>query len=104
MEKNRYIFVTLPTYNRAYKCIDTIKNMLYQKHKKWKLMIIDDGSTDDNFRILQKFVDYTNDSRIRLSKNEINIKLPLTLNIGIKKQKSNKHNNATKTTQWVRPI
>lgn len=49
------ISVVVPTYNSEKyigKCIDSI---LAQTYKHWELIIIDDGSQDDTFCILEKY-------------------------------------------------
>lgn len=61
---NPKISVIVPAFNcekTIEKCVNSIIN---QTFSDWELIIIDDGSTDDTFRIINSF----NDSRIRIIK------------------------------------
>ena len=50
-----YISIIIPTYNRANFLQTAIKSVLTQTYKKFELIIIDDGSTDNSFEIIKKY-------------------------------------------------
>ena len=57
------ISIIVPVFNSEKylkKCIESVKN---QEFKDWELILIDDGSTDDSFRICKE---YTSDPRIKV--------------------------------------
>ncbi|RXT13970.1 glycosyltransferase family 2 protein [Ammoniphilus sp. CFH 90114] len=64
--------VVIPSYNRADFIEDAIQSVIRQTYKHWKLLIIDDASTDDT---VERVEPYLSDERIRL--------IPLKENIGI---------------------
>ncbi|MBP1933391.1 glycosyltransferase family 2 protein [Ammoniphilus resinae] len=57
------ITVVIPSYNRAEYIEKAVRSVLKQSHPRWKLLIIDDASTDDTVSRLQK---YLTDERIRM--------------------------------------
>lgn len=61
-KKKTLVTVVIPTYNRAKFLPRAIKSILKQTTKKWKLLIIDDGSTDKTKKVVKR---YLSDSRIR---------------------------------------
>lgn len=50
------ISVIIPTFNRASIISQTINSLLVQTHKEWELVIIDDGSTDETKKMLQRYL------------------------------------------------
>jgi glycosyltransferase involved in cell wall biosynthesis len=75
-----YVSIILPTFNRAKylkRSIDSVKN---QTFSDWELIIIDDGSSDDSFENVNKYL--MEDERIIYLKQK-NKGLPLALNAGI---------------------
>jgi glycosyltransferase involved in cell wall biosynthesis len=79
MSESPMLTVILPVYN-AEKFLElAISSVLNQTFKNFELLIINDGSTDESDKIIGSF----NDSRIRYTINEENIKLIRTLNKGI---------------------
>ncbi len=75
------ISVILATYNGANFISEAIDSVLNQDYKNIELIIIDDASTDSTSQILEKYV--KRDKRIRLFRNETNLKLVGSLNRGI---------------------
>lgn len=68
--KEPLITVVTMTYNRASLIPKAIKSVLTQTLKNWKMLIIDDGSTDDTIKTVEPFL--KKDNRIyyyRLAKN-----------------------------------
>ncbi len=77
---NPKITVLMPVYNGEEYLRDAIKSILYQTFKDFELLIINDGSSDQSEEIIKSFIDH----RIHLIKNERNLGMVDTLNIGIK--------------------
>jgi glycosyltransferase involved in cell wall biosynthesis len=50
------ISVILCTYNRAKSLNDCIKSVIHQTFENWELVIVDDGSEDDSFDVIQPYI------------------------------------------------
>ena len=68
----------MAAYNEGAYINDAIVSVLNQTYDNFEFIIINDGSTDQTDAIIFSF----NDKRIKYSKNEANIKLIDSLNIG----------------------
>jgi glycosyltransferase involved in cell wall biosynthesis len=79
---NQMISVILPVYNGEKFISDAINSILKQTHENFELIIVNDCSTDSTLEIISEFA--VQDSRIKVITNEINKKLPVSLNIGHK--------------------
>ncbi len=79
MEQNKYrISVIMGIYNCASTLSEALDSLLSQTFKDFKIILCDDGSTDNTYNIAKK---YTNTySNIILLKNDINQGLNYTLN------------------------
>lgn len=76
----KLVSIILPTFNGANYIKESIESILDQSYKNWELIIVNDCSTDDTLKIIS---DYSaKDSRIKIISNNINQKLPQSLNIG----------------------
>lgn len=73
------VTVLMPVYNAAPFLREAIDSILSQTFTDFEFLIIDDGSTDDSTEIIGAYRDH----RIRLVRNEQNLKLPATLNRGL---------------------
>lgn len=74
------ISVILPTYNRAQYLSDCIDSVINQTFDSWELLVVDDGSQDNTFEIVDTYLDkYMN---IRYLKHK-NRKQALARNLGI---------------------
>jgi glycosyltransferase involved in cell wall biosynthesis len=74
------VSIIMPTFNRANYIERAIKSVLNQNFKKWELIIVDDGSSDATFGIVEQYIKmYEN---IRYMKHS-NRKTPLATNAGI---------------------
>lgn len=57
------ISLIIPNYNKQQYLIDTFESVLAQTFKDWECIIIDDGSTDDSRKIINRFAN--RDSRFK---------------------------------------
>jgi glycosyltransferase involved in cell wall biosynthesis len=73
------ISVVLPVHNAGLYVRDSIKSVLNQTFSDFELIIINDGSTDCSEEVILDFTD----KRIKYIKNEVNLKLIETLNLGL---------------------
>lgn len=58
------VTVLMPVYNAEHFLHDSISSLLMQTRKDWKLICIDDGSTDSSLQILRNYE--ANDKRIKV--------------------------------------
>jgi len=70
----------MPMYNSEAYLEEAVESILNQSFADFEFIIIDDGSKDDSFRIIQRY----KDSRIRLFHHKINKGIVSCLNLGIK--------------------
>ena len=75
---NKLVSIVLPTYNGESFLKTSIQSCLDQTYNNIELIIVNDCSIDKTEQIINNF----KDKRIRYIKNEINQKLPKSLNIG----------------------
>ena len=75
------ISVVMSTYNRAKTMGGAIESVLNQTERDFEFIIIDDGSTDNTYDILQEYA--KKDSRIKVLKNDKNRGLIYSLNRGL---------------------
>ncbi len=74
------ISVVMSVYNGGQYLDDSIQSILRQSYKNFEFIIIDDGSTDDSWLVIQKYT--KQDSRI-VAITQKNVGLTKSLNIGI---------------------
>jgi glycosyltransferase involved in cell wall biosynthesis len=74
------VSIILPTFNRAKLLNRAINSVIAQSFKNWELIIVDDGSEDSTYEIVDK---YLNGYQIIRYMKHSNRKLPLSLNVGI---------------------
>jgi glycosyltransferase involved in cell wall biosynthesis len=74
------VSVILPTFNRASSILQAVDSVLSQTLKDWELIIVDDGSSDNTFPILDELI--LSHENIRYCKHK-NRQLPLALNTGL---------------------
>ena len=53
-KKKTKIDIILPNYNSSRFILETVKSILGQTHKNWKLIIVDDCSNKETIRVLKK--------------------------------------------------
>ena len=69
-KKNFSVDIIMPSYNKANYLDDSIKSIICQSLKNWNLYIIDDNSTDDSLKIINKYSELKNINIIKLKKNK----------------------------------
>lgn len=72
------VSVIIPCYNASKYLIEALDSIIQQSYKNLEIIITDDCSTDNTYEMLCSFRE--KDSRIKLYKNDVNLKLPTTLN------------------------
>ena len=77
------ISIVLPVYNGEKYLKDSIESVLAQNFQDFELIIIDDCSTDTSGDIAQHYASI--DLRVSYVRNDINLKLPKSLNVGFSK-------------------
>ena len=53
---NPLISIIIPTYNRAHLISETLDSVLAQTYTNWECIIVDDGSTDNTFEVINSYV------------------------------------------------
>lgn len=82
MSKNEaLVSIVMPAYNCEKYVIDAINSVLTQTYQNWELLVLDDGSKDNTFNIINEFG--KKDSRIRPLQNKKNMGVSATRNRGI---------------------
>ena len=72
------ISVIMPVYNVSKYVGASIESILKQTYSNFEFIIVDDCSTDDTYFVCKQYADI--DNRIKLYKNEKNMKIEATLN------------------------
>lgn len=80
-KSNPLVSVILPCYNAMDYLEEALDSILNQTHSNLEIIAIDDGSSDTTFEFLTNKSKL--DSRIKVEKNETNLKLIATLNKGV---------------------
>lgn len=75
------ISVIMSVYNGETYLEEAIESVINQTFKNWELIVINDCSTDSTSEILTAFA--SKDERIKVNTNEVNLKLPTSLNKAI---------------------
>jgi glycosyltransferase involved in cell wall biosynthesis len=73
------VSVIMPAYNAGKYISEAIQSVLDQSFSDFEFLILDDGSTDNTVSEIEKF----SDPRIKLIRNEKNLRLVATLNKGL---------------------
>jgi glycosyltransferase involved in cell wall biosynthesis len=74
------VSIILPTHNGSRFIKKSIESCLSQSYKNLELIVVDDCSTDDTDVIVEEYIKA--DNRVKLIRNQKNLKLPLSLNKG----------------------
>lgn len=76
--KNKLVSVIIPVYNVEQYVKEAIQSIQNQTYKNLEIIVIDDGSSDNTYKIVDKLAKF--DNRIKLYKNAQNLKIVKTLN------------------------
>lgn len=74
------VTIVLPVYNGEQVLPDAIESVLAQTYQNFELLIVNDCSTDQTEKIIDRYVQ--RGTRIRKINNVRNLKLPASLNVG----------------------
>jgi len=85
LESAPLISIIIPTYNDSAHVCRAIDSVLAQEIKNIEIIVIDDCSTDNTCKILNQ--KYKNNLKIKIYKNQTNLKLGASRNVGISKAK-----------------
>ncbi|PLX64474.1 MAG: glycosyl transferase [Vibrio alginolyticus] len=79
------VSIIMPTYNSEQTVVESIQSVLSQTYKNWELIIVDDRSTDNTWKVIQTYADkYDN---IHAYQNKENLGAGASRNFAIKKAK-----------------
>lgn len=78
--KEPLVTIIMPVYNAAHYLREAIDSILKQTYKNFEFIIIDDASCDNSVEIIKSY----SDNRIKLIRNKVNLKQPITRNKGLK--------------------
>lgn len=81
-EESMKVSIVVPTRNRHMYIRQAIQSVLTQDYPNWRLIIVDDASTDDTDKIICEFIE---DERIVYIRNEEHIGISKARNQGIEK-------------------
>ncbi len=80
------VSIAVPAYNEGkhiYSTLESLKNLAYPKSKK-EIIVIDDGSTDNTYKEIEKFVNKNPKENIVIIRNKRNIGKAKSLNKALK--------------------
>ena len=80
MKENVYISVVMSVYNGEKYLREAIDSILSQTYQNFEFIVIDDCSSDNTSYILKSYTD----ARMQIIRNDRNLKLPASLNKGLK--------------------
>ena len=74
------VTVLIPFYNPGRYLVDAIESVFSQTYKNWKLILINDASTDHSLSLIKK---YLSDDRVKIVHHERNLGQSSSLNTGL---------------------
>jgi len=75
------ISVLIPVYNVEFFVLEAVNSICAQTYKNLEIIVVDDCSTDGTYDVVEQIM--RNDSRIKLYRNEKNLKIAETLNFAL---------------------
>lgn len=86
MEIEYQISIVIPVFNRQDLITETLDSILSQTYQNWECIVVDDGSTDNTWKVLENYA--RRDSRIKIFKRAREPKgAPTCRNIGVEHSK-----------------
>ena len=73
------VSVFIPVYNAEKYIAESLESILNQTYQNLEIILVDDGSTDRSVEIIESY----QDERIKLIRNEKNMGIPFTRNVGL---------------------
>ena len=70
IEEKPFVDIILPNYNKADFLEEAINSVIGQTYKNWHLYIIDDNSSDNSGKIIDRLVNQKNITIVKLNKNK----------------------------------
>lgn len=74
------INIIMPTFNRPEQAYNVIKSFDKQTMQKYIMIVVDDGSEEENYLKLKTLIDELNNNKIIFIRNHINSGIPVALN------------------------
>ncbi len=93
------VSILLPTYKDARHLRRAIESVLMQTHKNWELIIIDDGLSREPLEIVREYKE--KDQRIFHLKNENNLGIQKSLNVGLASAKGKYIARIDDDDEWI---
>lgn len=81
MTDEKLVSVLIPVYNVEFYVKDAIESIQNQTYKNLEIIVVDDASTDNTYDVVEKLA--KDDRRIKLYKNESNLRIVKTLNYAL---------------------
>ena len=81
------VSVVIPAFNEAEVIERCLKSICMSKYKKLEIIVVDDRSSDDTYRIVKKFAKLKTTRNLRVYKNPKNMGRGGAINTGVKKSK-----------------
>lgn len=82
------ISVVVPAYNAARYLQQTLESVLCQTFTNWELVIVDNASTDETPRLIDRLLAQAHDSRVRVVRNNVTVPAPENWNIAVSKSRA----------------
>ena len=83
--QNQTVSIVMPAHNSGKYIAESIQSVLAQTYKNWELIIVDDRSVDDTWKIINNYAD--KHDNIRVYQNKENLGAGATRNYAIEKAK-----------------